>query len=107
MAAPTRPNTVTPTALRSCSSHKVAACVVAVVLTLSVWGWSSDPFPTCKGCTRLTGNWGTFQRQLAKEASRESPGHIDILFLGDSITESFRGTSLGSRYVEMVLVFLY
>eukprot|EP01060_Flectonema_neradi_P013818 TRINITY_DN20544_c0_g1_i1.p1 TRINITY_DN20544_c0_g1~~TRINITY_DN20544_c0_g1_i1.p1 ORF type:complete len:296 (+),score=34.38 TRINITY_DN20544_c0_g1_i1:48-935(+) len=49
-------------------------------------------FPTCEDCKRDV-RWENFQKKLQMEAGNNSP--YDIMFIGDSITESYRGTSLG------------
>eukprot|EP01061_Rhynchopus_euleeides_P006760 TRINITY_DN15800_c0_g1_i1.p2 TRINITY_DN15800_c0_g1~~TRINITY_DN15800_c0_g1_i1.p2 ORF type:complete len:315 (+),score=85.41 TRINITY_DN15800_c0_g1_i1:390-1334(+) len=89
------------TALSRCNAGgwgtKRAALLAAVLLSFAVWATWTEPFPNCYGCARPTGDWPVYQRQLAKEASGDKRTKLDIVFLGDSITESYRGTSAGSR----------
>ncbi|KAK3281572.1 hypothetical protein CYMTET_10640 [Cymbomonas tetramitiformis] len=44
--------------------------------------------------------WHKFHSQLEKEAKLAAKHEVDVLFLGDSITEAFRGSSLGRSNVS-------
>ena len=64
-----------------------------VILILFFYASSSEAkFPSCKECRREQ-RWFAFQELLQREGDGKS---YDVLFLGDSITESYRGSSRGN-----------
>ncbi|KAJ9473370.1 hypothetical protein DIPPA_28150 [Diplonema papillatum] len=70
--------------------------VVATACLLVVYMMhDSNPFPECLGCVRDR-KYRSFQSVLLQEAQGAANGS-DVVFVGDSITEAFRGSSYGSH----------
>eukprot|EP01064_Diplonema_japonicum_P009587 TRINITY_DN1705_c0_g1_i4.p1 TRINITY_DN1705_c0_g1~~TRINITY_DN1705_c0_g1_i4.p1 ORF type:complete len:304 (+),score=43.52 TRINITY_DN1705_c0_g1_i4:59-913(+) len=72
---------------------KPTIIVTLLALVVICFNLLVEPLPKCAGCDR-NNEWRKFQRKLAYEVAT-GKNEYDVVFLGDSITEAFRGTAGG------------